>query len=77
MKTILKKKQKTNSEALVNTSIYDILVGAHHNLGRRNCVCILEALDDSLCCVGKEDTCETCIQRFLNQPYNGFIGRLK
>ena len=63
----LPKKKKTNSDVLLNTNLYDALLKAHKNLAERNTTCILEALDDGLICIGKSDTCEKCIQRWLNQ----------
>lgn len=63
----LPKKKKTNSDVLLNTNLYDTLIKAHKTLGQRNTTCILEALDDGLICIGKSDTCEKCIQRWLNQ----------
>lgn len=64
----LPKKSKTNRDILMGTNLYDVLLKAHKTLALRNTTCILEALDEGLVCCGKSDTCEKCIQRWLNQP---------
>ena len=66
----LPKKPKTNRDILLNTNLYDVLLKAHKTLAQRNTTCILEALDEGLVCCGKSDTCEKCIQRWLNQEDN-------
>jgi hypothetical protein len=63
----LPKKPKTNRDIILSTNLYDVLLRAHKTLAQRNTTCVLEALDESLVCCGKSDTCKDCIQRWLNQ----------
>lgn len=63
----LPKKPKTNRDILLSTNLYDALLKAHRTLAQRNTTCILEALDEGLVCCGKDDGCDNCIQRWLNQ----------
>ena len=64
----MEQKPKTNRDRFFTASVYDILLQAHKTLAKRQTTCILEALDEGLVCCGKSDTCEACIQRWLNTP---------
>lgn len=61
-------KPKTNRDKIISTCVYDTLLQAHKTLAKRQTTCILEALDEGLVCTGKQNTCEECIERWLNTP---------
>ena len=64
----MEQRQKTNKDKILSTCVYDILLQAHKTLAKRQTTCILEAIDEGLVCTGKQDSCEECIQRWLNTP---------